>query len=163
MSITMGNVISGTPPYMAPEVIGQKDGIDGRSDLYAVGCILYELLTGAPPFMADSMIDLLRLHLEQPPVPLGIRRPGLVPADLEAVIMRAIAKDPAQRQADAAQLRRELLACACAAEWSEDRAAEWWSRQSTAVNMPTVIARPQDVLPSARHTQLATLKIDYPS
>ncbi len=160
MSITMGNVISGTPPYMAPEVISQKDGIDGRSDLYAMGCILYELLTGDPPFMADSMIDLLRLHLDQAPVPLSIRRPGLVHADLEAVIMRAIAKDPTQRQSDAAQMRRELLACACAAEWSEEQAASWWNRQATAVDIATVSIKPNDILPAAQPTQLLSVKLE---
>ena len=160
MSITMGNVISGTPPYMAPEVIGQKDGIDGRSDLYAMGCILYELLTGTPPFMADSMIDPLRLHLDQAPVPPSIGHPGSIPADLEAVIMRAIAKDPTKRQPDAAHLRRELLACACATEWGEEQAANWWASQATAVNLPTVITKPPDIRPSVQHSELLTVKLD---
>ena len=160
MSITMGNVISGTPPYMSPEVIAQKDGIDGRSDLYAMGCILYELLTGAPPFMADSVVDLLLQHLEKPPVPLNIRRPGLIPDDLEAVVMRAIAKDPAKRQPDAAQFRRDLLACACAGEWGEEDAANWWGRQATSVNMPTVIAKPQGLLPADAQPELITIKLD---
>lgn len=68
MNITMGNVISGTPPYMCPEVISRKNGIDGRSDLYAIGCILFELLAVNPPFTADAMMDFLRIHLEQTPV-----------------------------------------------------------------------------------------------
>ena len=159
MSITMGNVISGTPPYMCPEVISQKNGVDGRSDLYAIGCILYELLTGKPPFTADSMMDLLRMHLEQPPVPASIRSPGAVPADLDAVIMRALSKDPTQRQPTAAQLRRELLAGACASEWSEDHAALWWSKQSTVMNVPTVITQAPDIRPSQEVSQLQSVKL----
>ena len=163
MSITMGNVISGTPPYMCPEVIGQKNGIDGRSDLYAIGCIIYELLTGKPPFMADSLMDLLRLHIDQPPVPPSIRMPGAIPADLEAVIMRALAKDPAQRQPNAAQLRRELLACACASEWGEEQAAAWWSRQSTVLNVPTILTAAPDIRPSIEISQLQSVKLDIDS
>ena len=128
LTITMGNVMSGTPAYMSPEVLGQKSEIDGRSDLYAMGCILYELLTGRPPFTAGAMFDLLRMHLEQTPELPSLRNPAAqVPADLEAVLMRALAKDPAQRQQSAAQLRRELLACACARDWNEDRALVWWA------------------------------------
>jgi eukaryotic-like serine/threonine-protein kinase len=160
MSITMGNVISGTPPYMCPEAISQKDGIDGRSDLYAIGCILYELLTGAPPFVADSVMDILRMHLDQQPIPLSIRRPGVIPADLEAVVMRAIAKDPTQRQTDALQLRRELLACACSREWGEDQAARWWQQHTTAVDVATVITTAPAVLADPEPTMLLSVKLD---
>jgi len=74
------------------------------------------------------MFDLLRMHLEQTPELPSLRNPSAqVPADLEAVVMRALAKDPAQRQQSAAQLRRELLACACAREWNEERAQAWWA------------------------------------
>ena len=160
MSITMGNVISGTPPYMCPEAIGQANGIDGRSDLYAVGCILYELLTGAPPFVADSVMALLRMHLDQQPIPLSIRRPGVVPADLEAVVMRALAKDPTHRQADAQQLRRELLACACAADWSEDQAAAWWRNPGSKADVATVITAAPHVLPESDPGKLLSVKLD---
>ncbi len=145
LAITMGNVMSGTPAYMSPEVLGQKSEIDGRSDLYAMGCILYELLTGKPPFMAGAMFDLLRMHLEQTPELPSLRNPSAqVPADLEAVVMRALAKDPAQRQQSAAQLRRELLACACAREWNEERAQAWWAAQDAEFSAATVLI---DALP----------------
>jgi len=145
LAITMGNVMSGTPAYMSPEVLGQKSEIDGRSDLYAMGCILYELLTGKPPFMAGAMFDLLRMHLEQTPELPSLRNPSVqVPADLEAVVMRALAKDPAQRQQSAAQLRRELLACACAREWNEERAQAWWAAQDAEFSAATVLI---DALP----------------
>jgi serine/threonine-protein kinase len=137
-SITMGNVMSGTPAYMSPEVLSQKSGIDGRSDIYAIGCILYELLTGKPPFVAGAVFDLLRLHIDSLPERPSTKMPS-VPADLEAVIMRALAKDPAERQQSAAQLRRELLACACARDWNEDAAAQWWRDRDFDTSAATVI------------------------
>lgn len=138
LTITMGNVMSGTPAYMSPEVLGQKGEIDGRSDLYAVGCMAYELLTGKPPFSAGAMFDLFRLHIEQAPEPPSLRHPG-VPPDLEAVVLRALAKDPRQRQQSAAQLRRELLACACASDWDEERALAWWLARSGEAGQHTVM------------------------
>jgi serine/threonine-protein kinase len=137
-SITMGNVMSGTPAYMSPEVLSQKEHIDGRSDIYAMGCILYELLTGKPPFVAGAVIELLRLHIDKTPEPPSTKMPS-VPADLEAVIMRALAKDPAERQQSAAQLRRELLACACAHDWNEDAAAQWWQDRDYNSGAATVV------------------------
>jgi len=137
-SITMGNMMSGTPAYMSPEVLSQKTGIDGRSDIYAIGCILYELLTGKPPFVASALLDLLRLHVDSLPERPSTKMPS-VPADLEAVIMRSLAKDPAERQQSAAQLRRELLACACARDWNEDAAAQWWQDRNHNTAADTVV------------------------
>ena len=138
-SITVGHAMSGTPLYMSPEVVAEKGHLDGRADLYAVGCILYELVTGRPPFVADTVFDLLRAHVETSPTPPHQLVPG-VPADLEAVILRALAKHPADRQPDAASLRRELLACACASDWSEAHAAAWWQALAGAESERTLVA-----------------------
>lgn len=100
----------GTPSYMAPEQLRSED-VDGRTDLYAVGLVLYELLTGEAPFVADSDHALMHQQLTAP-VPLVSARVPDVPRALEVVIARATAKEPARRYADAAAFRDALYAVA---------------------------------------------------
>src|SRR5439155_12605355 len=99
--------IMGTPPYMSPEQAMART-IDPRADLYSIGIILYECVTGRVPFMAESLFEILRLHLEEPPPPMRAARPDLPPV-MEAVILRALAKEPAQRWPDAPQMAAALL------------------------------------------------------
>jgi len=103
---TAAGAILGTPAYMAPEQ-GQGQLGDARSDVYALGVILYELLTGAPPFEADSPYALILRHIHTPPPPPRTLRPDL-PAGLEAVILRALEKDPGARYPDAASFAAAL-------------------------------------------------------
>ncbi len=105
---TASGVTLGTPVYMAPEQ-GQGQPGDARSDVYALGVILYELLTGAPPFEADSPYALILRHIHTPPPPPRTLRPDLPPA-LEAVILRSLEKDPASRYPDAASFAAALRA-----------------------------------------------------
>ncbi|HEY0707230.1 MAG TPA: hypothetical protein VGG33_10545, partial [Polyangia bacterium] len=98
----------GTPEYMSPEQARGED-VDGRSDLYAVGVILYQLVTGELPFTASSPVGILSKHLAEPPVPPSLKRPGLaIPPALERVILHALAKDPGDRPRTAEHLRRAL-------------------------------------------------------
>lgn len=98
----------GTPSYMAPEQLRSED-VDGRTDLYAVGLVLYELLTGEAPFVADSDHALMHQQLTRPVPPVSARVVD-VPRVLEAIIARLTAKDPERRYADADAVRRALLA-----------------------------------------------------
>ncbi len=95
-SLTGAQVI-GTPHYMAPEQ-ACADEVDGRTDIYAIGCVLYELLTGEKPFVARSAKDVLMKQISVPPVPPRERAPsaGITPP-LEAVVLKALAKEPAAR------------------------------------------------------------------
>ncbi|MCO5165950.1 MAG: protein kinase [Planctomycetes bacterium] len=92
-----GQQVIGTPHYMAPEQ-ACADAVDGRTDVYAIGCVLYEMLTGARPFVAKSAKDVLMKQISVPPVPPRERAPdaGISPA-LEQVVLKAMAKEPAGR------------------------------------------------------------------
>lgn len=88
---------AGTPEYMAPEVI-RGDGPIAQSDLYGVGIILYEMMTGKTPFAASSSDAIMERHLAESVVPPSFRRPDrFIPTELEAVVMRGLEKDPARR------------------------------------------------------------------
>jgi len=101
-SLTRTGMWVGTPDYVAPEQIqGQK--IDGRTDIYALGCVLYEMLTGSVAFPRDNDAAKLWAHMTEPPPPLTSKRPDLVPAFGE-VVARATAKDPDARYAKASEL-----------------------------------------------------------
>jgi len=117
--------IAGTPAYLSPEQAAGRADLDGRSDLYGVGALAYFLLTGRPPFSGRSTEKLLAAHRYEPPWPLTDLRPD-VPADLEAVVLRCLAKEPAGRFADADALDRALAGCACAGWWTAEDAAAWW-------------------------------------
>jgi len=101
--------IIGTPAYMAPEQITGDRVIDRRADLYAIGVLGYELLTGRPPFVAGGRDELLRAHLVQRPVPVEVLRPE-VPAPLAEVVMRCLEKEPDARWQSADELLQRLEA-----------------------------------------------------
>jgi hypothetical protein len=118
--------LTGTPLYMSPESITSPDAIDLRSDLYSLGAVAYFLLVGRPPFTGKTIVEICAAHLHTVPEPPSRRRSGL-PADVEAVILRCLAKDPSARFSDARALRVALLECSSAGEWSARSAADWWS------------------------------------
>ena len=97
----------GTPSYMSPEQVAGDEQVDHRADLYALGCMAYELLTGRPPFVAPSPQRVLGAHISETPRPVAELRPE-TPAPLAAIVMKCLAKDPAGRPADAAELSRAL-------------------------------------------------------
>lgn len=107
-SVTRTGRILGTPQYMAPEqVLGQP--VDVRTDIYALGIILYEMLSGEIPFAADSLMPLMMKHVNEAPQMLRQFKPDLgIPGAVESVVMRAIQKSPAKRQQTAAQLVQEF-------------------------------------------------------
>jgi serine/threonine-protein kinase len=102
--------LSGTPEYMAPEII-RGEGACFASDLYSVGVILYEMLTGATPFGGGKATEVVQRHLSEDVVPPSLRRDADdIGSDLEYVVMRALAKDPLHRYASAEDFAA-ALAC----------------------------------------------------
>jgi serine/threonine protein kinase len=107
-AITMAGMVCGTPEYMSPEQ-ARGDALDGRSDLYAMAVILYQMVTGDVPFRAESALGVITKHLTEEPTPPSKRRSGGVPSQLEAVILRGLRKDKNERFASAADMRAALL------------------------------------------------------
>ncbi|MCA8962363.1 MAG: serine/threonine protein kinase, partial [Planctomycetes bacterium] len=130
----------GTPSYMAPEQIrGRASGGAIAVDIYSLGAVLYELLSGHPPFVAESALELLRRVQEEPPSRLR-RRDGLaVPKDLETVCLKCLEKDPRRRYSTAQELAddlrrfREGRAIAARAVSAVERLVRWGRRNPTAV------------------------------
>jgi len=106
--VTEQRQVCGTPQYMAPEqVVGAR--VDGRADLYALGCVLYKMLTGRLPFEGKTRYELYQKHLQEPPQAFSAVRPDLrFPDRLELIVMKALAKRPQQRFQTAAEMREAL-------------------------------------------------------
>jgi eukaryotic-like serine/threonine-protein kinase len=109
--LTQEGMVFGTPEFMSPEQArGQQ--LDARSDIYSLGSILYEMLTGKLPFDAAAPMDYLALQIRGTPIKLSERVPGLAfPPGLEEVVMRALAKDPGDRYPSAADFAMALKGC----------------------------------------------------
>jgi eukaryotic-like serine/threonine-protein kinase len=117
----------GTPGYMAPEqVYGLEVG--PATDLYALGCVGYWLLSGERPFDAETVGDLLRKHAQTPPPPLSQKTSAPVPPRLEALIMACLSKRPEDRPHDADALNAALATCLDEAPWSNAEAHAWWEK-----------------------------------
>ena len=104
--LTSSGVTIGTARYMSPEQ-ARAEAVTPATDLYALGCVLYEMLTGAPPFDGETAYQLMRQQVEQDPVPVSVLR-GEVPEALNLLVIRLLAKDPADRPADANEVADAL-------------------------------------------------------
>ena len=130
LQLTADYTVSGTPQYMSPEQATATAGVDGRADIYSLGAVLYFMLTGRPPFEGTNPAELMIAHARDPVVPPSRHQPE-IPADLEAVVLRCLAKKPDDRYLDARALAAALAACACAGDWNDERADQWWIDRAT--------------------------------
>ncbi|MEQ1690810.1 MAG: protein kinase [Gemmatimonas sp.] len=107
--LTSTGMVLGTVAYMSPEQAAGEVHLDGRADLYSLGCLLYELLTGAPPFTAPTLMGMLAKHMTEVPRPPSDRGVALSP-ELDAMVLQLLAKEPAHRPTNAGEVARVLRA-----------------------------------------------------
>ncbi len=106
-SVTQTAAVIGTAQYLSPEQ-ARGETVDARSDVYSLGCVLYEILTGEPPFIGDSPVAVAYQHVREDPVPPSQRHSGISP-ELDAVVLKALAKNPDNRYQTAAEMRTDLV------------------------------------------------------
>jgi serine/threonine-protein kinase len=123
--LTNTNVATGTPGFMAPEMaLGNE--VDGRADIYAVGCVVYWLLTGKLVFEEETFIATILAHAQKPPVPPSKRTEIAIPPQLEKLVMWCLEKEPRHRPSSAGEIRRALSQFAIADSWTPEKAEKWW-------------------------------------
>ena len=126
--VSLGTAVGrtpGTPAYMAPEMaLGET--VDGRADLYALGCVAYYLLTGKLVFDAENTFQMVAKHLHHIPEPPSVRAGIEIPPELEALVLSCLAKNPGERPAGAGDLAQSLASIHISPTWGEAEAREWW-------------------------------------
>jgi serine/threonine-protein kinase len=125
--LTMDGYIMGTPSYMSPEHAAGQANVDARSDIYSLGALAYFLLSRRPPFENRTATQVLAAHMYEEPRPLSQWRPDAPPVLLD-IIMKCLAKKPADRYSGAAELKEALLACDTCGTWTQVDAEAWWKK-----------------------------------
>jgi serine/threonine protein kinase len=147
MTLTGTGMVIGTPQYISPEqAMGKRgDELDGRSDLYSLGVVMYEMLTADLPFKVETTMGMLLAHLQQPPRPIPTLRPELqIPEPIVRLAMRLLEKDPAQRPPSAKALIEEVEA---AEKGNAPSGAMWALQPSEVISREEIRAAPEAVPP----------------
>jgi serine/threonine-protein kinase len=127
LRLTDAGNLSGTPAFIAPEVVLGAGSTDHRVDIYSLGCVAYWLVTGKLVFEGPGAVKVMADHVHSPPVPPSSRSDRPIPPELDALILECLAKQPDQRPNSASVLRSRLRAIPIAGPWTSERAESWWS------------------------------------
>ena len=127
MKLSTDDSWSGTPGYMAPEVVLGAADTDHRVDLYALGCVAYWLLTGRLVFEGETAMQVMMQHVRAEPQRPSLRTEQPIPATLEELVMDCLKKESAQRPASAEVVSERLAAVPLTSPWTAERAAQWWA------------------------------------
>lgn len=133
--MTMESVTTGTPAFMAPELAMGSSDVDGRTDLYGLGCVAYWLLTGKLVFDEPTPTAMALAHVQKPPIPPSQLTELPVSDGLERIILACLAKKPPDRPTSARMVREQLEECSEASDWSPDAAERWWK-----TNLPEIVS-----------------------
>jgi serine/threonine-protein kinase len=127
-------VAGGTPAYMAPEQAVGEANVDGRADIYSLGCVAYWLLTGGAVFSGRTVLETMMMHVHRAPEPPSSRTAVPVSPGLEQIVMACLEKDPELRPRTADELAERLAAVRLPEEWTTARARAWWAAHGPAVS-----------------------------
>lgn len=140
--MTADRMTTGTPAYMAPEVILGATEIDNRADVYSLGCVAYWLLTGQLVFEAESTMQMLMHHVQTPPVPPSKRTELSIPREVEDLVMACLEKNADRRPQRADELWQMTMHCTCGDSWNQDSARRWWETHLPQLTQPLILAMP---------------------
>jgi tRNA A-37 threonylcarbamoyl transferase component Bud32 len=140
---TVDQRTSGTPAYMAPEIILGDADVDRRADVYAIGCVAYFLLTGQLVFEADTPMKMLLQHVQATPVPPSQRSELPIPRELDELILGCLEKNPNDRPQNAEELFRLACKCRTCNSWNQDAARAWWETHLPELTGPLTLSEPR--------------------
>jgi len=126
--VTGDQKTTGTPAYMAPEIILGESTVDRRADVYALGCVAYYLLTGQLVFEADTPMKMLLQHVQAAPVPPSERTELPIPREVDELVLACLQKDPNKRPQNAEVLFKMTCGCKTGNLWTPDHARQWWHK-----------------------------------
>ncbi len=126
LKLTIQEATTGTPAFMPPEMAVGSEDIDARSDIYSLGCVAYWMLTGQTVFDQTNPVAMAIDHVKTEPDPPSIRTEIEVPAELDEIILKSLAKRPEDRYQTAIEFKDALEGCPLPSQWSQKRASEWW-------------------------------------
>jgi serine/threonine protein kinase len=137
--LTVDHTTTGTPAYMAPEIILGDADVDSRADVYALGCVAYYLLTGSLVFEADTHMKMLLQHAQAKPVPPSQRTELPIPRELDELVLACLEKNPNDRPQSAEDLFRLAIGCPCNG-WNQASARSWWKTHLPELTGPLVVS-----------------------
>ena len=126
--LTSTDAFLGTPTYVAPEMILDRDKVDGRTDIYMLGCVAYWMLTGHPPFEGRTNAQIMVEHVNELPKWPSDRADQEIPPELERIVMKCLEKEMSQRYLDTDELSAALEALERGLPWNQGQARDWWNR-----------------------------------
>jgi serine/threonine-protein kinase len=140
--MTLEHTTTGTPAYMAPEIILGESNVDRRADVYAVGCVAYFLLTGELVFEADTPMKMMLQHVQAEPIPPSQRTELTIPRELDEMVMACLQKDPNKRPQNAEELFQIMNRQACES-WNFTFARTWWEHHLPEMTGPLLLGDPE--------------------
>lgn len=154
--MTANNTLLGTPLYLAPEAITEPESVGARTDLYALGAVAYQLLTGRPPFEGTSVVEVCSKHLLAEPTAPSLATTHPVPPALDELVLACLAKSPAARPASAQVLRDRLEGIELGERWTTADARAWWAEEA-----PSLLASAKAERTHSSSSSPATVAIDF--
>jgi eukaryotic-like serine/threonine-protein kinase len=142
--MTGAHVTTGTPAFMAPEIITNEGEVDQRADVYALGCVAYYLLTGQLVFEADTPMKMFLQHMQATPIPPSMRSELHIPREVDELVLACLEKEPSKRPQNAKEVLRLIRQCRAFQGWDHDSARAWWQ-----TNLPELTGSLQLAEPAA--------------